>query len=443
MKEDVRMPQLGESVTEGTIAKWLKQPGETISLYDPICEVTTDKVNAEVPATIEGKMAELLVEEGQTVSVGELICRIEVVGSEETTAKTGTVVQPSTVVDTTKELITDTKVADTSAKKRFSPAVLRLADEHQIDLQLLTGTGRGGRITRKDVLKAVEEGVPEAKTETVATKNEPTVSAPINVPSEPEVEATTPIAPVAPSTPKPMVSPATSEPEDIEIPVTPVRRAIANRMLTSKQEIPHAWMMVEVDVTGLVELRKAKKAAFMEREGIPLTFMPFFLEATIEGLKAYPQLNSVWQGDHILQKKRINLSLAVATEDSLYVPVIHDADEKNIRGLQKSVIRLAEKARTGKLELADTQGGTFTVNNTGSFGSIASQPIINHPQAAILAFESIQKRPVFFESGMFAVRDKMNLCLSLDHRVLDGWVVGQFLKVVKDKLESYSVNHEI
>lgn len=442
MKEDVRMPQLGESVTEGTIAKWLKQPGETISLYDPICEVTTDKVNAEVPATIEGKMAELLVAEGQTVSVGELICRIEVASSEEAPVeKSKPVEEPPAVMDTPAAV---SGTIETPAKKRFSPAVLRLADEHKIDLQLLTGTGRGGRITRKDVLKAVEEGIPAQISNEVVTEvaQQTFAPTPISVPSEPTVVAPTTV-PATPPVAKPSISQVAPESGDVEIPVTPVRRAIANRMLTSTQEIPHAWMMVEVDVTGLVELRKAKKAEFTEREGIPLTFMPFFLEATIEGLKAYPQLNSVWQGDHILQKKRINLSLAVATEDSLYVPVIHDADEKNIRGLQKSVIRLAEKARAGKLELADTQGGTFTVNNTGSFGSIASQPIINHPQAAILAFESIQKRPVFFESGMFAVRDKMNLCLSLDHRVLDGWVVGQFLKVVKGKLESYSAHHEI
>jgi 2-oxoisovalerate dehydrogenase E2 component (dihydrolipoyl transacylase) len=363
------------------------------------------------------------------VAVGELICYIEVPEEEKKTEEAIKVENKEEGKPASEESTSP------SQNKRYSPAVLRLAEEHQIDLNQLTGTGRGGRITRKDVLKAIEQGAPtqkEAAQEETTTKQQERVA------------KTEEKAPTVPTKTEPVSSPTVGanqialEEGDLEIPVTPVRRAIANRMVLSKQEIPHAWMMVEADVSGLVKLRQKAKAEFQQREGIPLTFMPFFLEAAIEGLKAYPQLNSVWQGDKIIQKKRIHISIAVATEDSLYVPVIHDADEKNIRGLQKSVWRLAEKARNGKLELSDIQGGTFTVNNTGTFGSIASQPIINHPQAAILAFESIQKKPVFFEDGMFALRDKINLCLSMDHRILDGWVVGQFMKRVKEKLESYS-----
>jgi 2-oxoisovalerate dehydrogenase E2 component (dihydrolipoyl transacylase) len=200
--------------------------------------------------------------------------------------------------------------------------------------------------------------------------------------------------------------------------------------------------MMEVDVTGLVELRKRLKDDFKKREGINLTYMPFFIKAVVDTLKEFPYLNSVWAGDKIILKKRINISIAVATDDALYVPVIHDADEKSILGLAKEVHRLAEKTRAGKLELKDMQGGTFTVNNTGSFGSVLSQPIINSPQAAILSFESIVKRPVVF-NNMIAVRDMMNICMSLDHRVLDGLMAGRFLKRVKERLESYGPDTQI
>jgi 2-oxoisovalerate dehydrogenase E2 component (dihydrolipoyl transacylase) len=200
--------------------------------------------------------------------------------------------------------------------------------------------------------------------------------------------------------------------------------------------------MMEVDVTGLVELRNRIKHDFQKREGVKLTFMPFFIKAVVDALKEYPILNSVWADDKIILKKRINISMATATDDALYVPVIHDAYEKSILGLAKAVQNLAEKTRNGKLELADMQGGTFTVNNTGSFGSIQSQPIINAPQAAILSFEAIVKRPVIY-NNMIAVRDMMNICLSLDHRILDGLVAGRFLNRVKERLESYGPDTQI
>jgi 2-oxoisovalerate dehydrogenase E2 component (dihydrolipoyl transacylase) len=213
-------------------------------------------------------------------------------------------------------------------------------------------------------------------------------------------------------------------------------------MVTSKHEAPHAWTMVEADVTGLVQLRERLKKEFKEREGISLTYLPFFIKAVVDSLKEFPYLNSVWAGDRIILKKRINISIAVATDDALYVPVIHDADEKSIAGLAKAVHRLAEKTRAGKLSLEDMQGGTFTVNNTGSFGSIMSQPIINYPQAAILSVESIVKRPVIKDS-MIAIRDMVNLCLSLDHRILDGLMAGRFLQRVKERVESYGPDTQI
>jgi 2-oxoisovalerate dehydrogenase E2 component (dihydrolipoyl transacylase) len=426
MATDILMPQLGESVTEGTIAKWLKKPGDPVSKYEPICEVSTDKVNAEVPSTIEGTMVELVAEEGATVSVGDLICRIQEAGaaSAEEEAKAEA---PKEEKATAKEEVSGQE--DTSMKQRYSPAVMRLANEHNIDLAQVQGTGRGGRITRNDILRVIEQGVPAKVEKPVAPKQE----------AKPE--------PVQPKAPEPAVPAAEAagiplENGDVEIPVSAVRRTIAQRMVQSKHEAPHAWTMMEVDVTGLVELRNRLKEDFKKREGVNLTFMPFFIKAVVDSLKEFPYLNAVWGGDKIILKKRINISIAVATDDALYVPVIHDADEKSILGLARAVSQLAEKTRAGKLELKDMQGGTFTVNNTGSFGSVLSAPIINHPQAAILSFESIVKRPVV-TNQMIAVRDMMNICLSLDHRILDGLMAGRFLKRVKERLEAYGPNSEI
>lgn len=425
MATDIKMPQLGESVTEGTIIKWLKKPGDPVAKYEPLCEVTTDKVNAEVPSTIEGTMLEIITGEGETVEVGQLICRIQEHGAEASEPEK---LEKPKVEESNHQVQSDKK--DVSMKGRYSPAVLRLAQEHQIDLTQIEGTGKGGRITRKDVLKVIESGSIPKATETVS--HAPTeTSEPVKTPSH--------TSPVREATPAPVKSGTQGiaiEEGDQEIPVTSVRRTIAQRMVQSKHEAPHAWTMMEVDVTGLVALRNRLKSEFKEREGIHLTFMPFFIKAVVDTLKEFPMLNSVWADDKIILKKRINISMAVATDDALYVPVIHDADEKSILGLAKAVQDLAEKTRAGKLELKDMQGGTFTVNNTGSFGSIQSMPIINQPQAAILSFEAIVKRPVVIQD-MIAIRDMMNICISLDHRILDGLIAGKFLRRVKERLEAY------
>lgn len=427
MATDVLMPQLGESVTEGTIAKWLKKPGEPVSKYEAICEVSTDKVNAEVPSTFDGTMAEIVAQEGETVAVGEIICRITEVGTESAPTETHV---PTKVEEKATSTEPAKKISASEGKGRFSPAVLRLAQENAIDLSLLTGTGVGGRITRKDILQAIEIGV--GKTGITPEK------APVPEVSVPTTPQPTQVSTPAPTATKPVAGIGIEE-GDREIPLTSVRRTIANRMVQSKHEAPHAWTMVEVDVTGLVDLRNKHKNEFKAREGVSLTFMPFFMKAVADTLKEFPMINSMWAGDKIIQKKRINLSIAVATEDALYVPVVHDADDLSILGLAKQVDRLAKKTRAGKLELSDLQGGTFTVNNTGSFGSVASQPIINQPQAAILSFEAIVKRPVV-TNNMIAVRDMINLCMSLDHRILDGLVAGRFLQSVKKRLEAYTVD---
>jgi 2-oxoisovalerate dehydrogenase E2 component (dihydrolipoyl transacylase) len=425
--ENILMPQLGESVTEGTIEKWLVKPGDTVNKYDPLAEVNTDKVNAEVPSSFSGTIKELIAQEGETLEVNAIICVIETeeAGSD---ASVPQIAASPAKPEPANEMPAEGSLQPTSPIKqnksesgRYSPAVLRLSQENNIDLSLVEGTGRGGRITRKDLLAIIESGeMPKA--------------APVQ-----EVAAPTPTQERTKAAPA--GQPKTEVPVmagDIEIPVTGVRRAIANNMLRSKHEAPHAWMTVEVDVTNLVAYRDSLKNEFKQKEGFNLTYFAFFVKAVSQALKEFPMMNSMWAGDKIIQKKDINISIAVATEDSLFVPVINHADEKTIKGIGRDIQELATKVRTGKLKSAEMQGGTFTVNNTGSFGSVQSMGIINHPQAAILQVESIVKRPVIMNGGMIAARDMVNLCLSLDHRVLDGLVCGRFLARVKEILENVS-----
>ncbi len=410
------MPKLGESVTEGTISTWLVRVGEKVNKYDPIAEVMTDKVNAEVPSSFTGVIKELVAQEGETIEVGQLMCYIETErdNTSSTSDQTDSVEQKSEIDDSKH-----TVPSDQSMKKRYSPAVLRLAQENDIDLEDVEGTGRSGRITRKDIEKIIASGQMSKTNEnqSPASKLENA-----DLPNE--------------SKPDPQQIIQTG---DIEIPVTGVRKAIAQNMVRSKQEIPHAWMTVEVDVTDLVKYRNKIKQDFKQKEGFGLTFFAFFVKAVAQALKEYPQLNSTWAGDKIIQRKEINLSIAVASGQSLFVPVIKAADEKSVKGIAKDIYELAMKARSGKLTGDDMQGGTFTVNNTGSFGSIHSMGVINHPQAAILQVESIVKRPMII-NDMFAARDMVNLSLSLDHRILDGLVSGNFLAHVKEILEN--INEE-
>ncbi len=412
--EKINMPQLGESVTEGTISTWLVGVGDKVNKYDPIAEVMTDKVNAEVPSSFTGTIKELVAQEGDTIEVGELMCYIETEGGSS--SATGSESKSSDEKqDMTKE---EEPSEDQSMKKRYSPAVLRMAQENDVDLNQVNGSGRGGRITRKDIEKVISSGeVPKADDSKTDSK-----AAPVQK-SEPSQQKSAPA-------PQP-----TTQEGDIEIPVTGVRKAIAQNMVKSTQEIPHAWMTVEADVTELVKYRGKVKDEFKQKEGYSLTFFAFFVKAVAQALKEYPQLNSTWAEDKIIQRKDINLSIAVAKDQELFVPVIKNADEKSIKGIAKDIYELAMKARSGKLTSDDMKGGTFTVNNTGSFGSIHSMGVINHPQAAILQIESIVKRPVII-NDMFAARDMVNLSLSLDHRILDGLVCGQFLARVKEILEN-------
>ncbi|MEW9111298.1 MAG: dihydrolipoamide acetyltransferase family protein [Cytobacillus gottheilii] len=428
--EQIKMPQLGESVTEGTISKWLVAVGDKVNKYDPLAEVMTDKVNAEVPSSFAGVIKELIAEEGETYEVGQVIMTIETesAGSSGASPNHSEPVKEESKTEAAAEKAPAVK-QDRSAgsKVRYSPAVLKLSQEHGIDLNQVAGTGAEGRITRKDLMKIIESGQIPTQTAAKEEVKEQQQAA------ETKAEAPAP----APKTTAPAAN-VPVVPGDIEIPVTGVRKAIAANMLRSKHEAPHAWTMMEVDVTNLVEYRNSIKDEFKKKEGFNLTFFAFFVKAVSQALKEYPQMNSMWAGDKIIQKKDINISIAVATEDALFVPVIKNADEKTIKGIGREIGELAGKVRSGKLTSAEMQGGTFTVNNTGSFGSVQSMGIINYPQAAILQVESIVKRPVVMNNGMIAVRDMVNLCLSLDHRVLDGLVCGRFLQRVKEILENIS-----
>jgi len=422
--ENILMPQLGESVTEGTIEKWLVKPGDKVNKYDPIAEVVTDKVNAEIPSSFTGTIKEIIATEGEALQVGTIICSVEVIGAETKSVVSQPITDNSSADNSKQNNHTSTAekkkspIADSSNKKRYSPAVLRLAQEHNIDLQLVEGTGLEGRITRKDVQKLIESGIPQPQPETTAV-----------------VEAEQPVEKNQVIAQKEAVSMDVGA-RDIEIPVTPVRRAIAKNMVRSVQEVPHAWMMMEADVTNLVSYRDSIKKEFKEKEGFNVTYFAFFIKAIARALKEFPMMNSVWADDKIIQKQDIHISIAVATEDALFVPVIKNADEKSVKGIAKEIHELSTIVRNGKLRSEHMQGGTFTVNNTGSFGSVQSMGIINYPQAAIIQVESIVKKPVIMEGGMFAARDMVNLCLSLDHRILDGLICGKFLNRVKEILEN-------
>jgi 2-oxoisovalerate dehydrogenase E2 component (dihydrolipoyl transacylase) len=332
---------------------------------------------------------------------------------------------------------------DISMRGRFSPAVLNLAAEQKVDLEQVIGTGLGGRITRKDIEQFIAEGKPQ--------KTIPNPSSPGIVPISTLEQQEKTVIPLRSTglhlsesihVPGGEIESENERNDEYYINLTPMRSAIARNMRQSVTEIPHGWMMIEVDMTNLVALRNKLKDEFNRNEGINLTYLAFLMKAVVNAIKDYPIMNSFWGVDKIVVKRNINISLAVGTEDSLTVPVIKKADQKNIAGLAKEIDQVTRKARSGKLTLGDSEGGTFTINNTGSFGSILSHPIINYPQAAILTFESIVKRPVVIQD-MIAVRSMVNLCLSLDHRILDGVICGRFLQRVKENLESYTLDTKL
>ena len=462
----IELPHVGESVVEGTIGKWLKQPGDTIRRFEPLVEVVTDKVTMEVPSPVGGSLLKILAQEGETIPMGAPIAEVDSpdtpapvttnpvlesvdLGGRSPAATTGFLLHDIAPVGPTGGGMADPAALDADPvapaevgdraglpaaqagddqtqavvsqtierAPRHSPAVRRLAQERNVDLGRVTGTGMGGRITRDDVLKFTEGGVEFG--------------------AQASPEATTKAEPAAARADRDPASGAGSESiaGEENVALTPVRRMIAEAMVRSVSQIPHAWSMIEVDLTGLVNLRNQVRAAFQEKEGVDLTFLPFVIKAVVESLKEHPTLNASWGGDKIILKKRVNIGIAVAAPVGLVVPVIHDADRLSVAGLAAVSRDLTLRARTNKLDIKDVEGGTFTLNNTGALGSIVSQPIINHPQAAILTTEAIQKRPVVRDDAI-AIRSMMNLCISFDHRINDGAECGGFLLAVKTRLEA-------
>ncbi len=420
----IKMPQLGESVTEGTVDKWLKHEGDLVKRDEPLVEIVTDKVNAEIPSPFEGKLVKIAVAEGETVRVGAILAQIEVAaaaaassapakpGPEAGVAQTEVPPQPVSGPAPNAAAAATPPENGGGERARLSPAVRKLAAEQGIDAASLRGTGMGGRVTRDDVLAAVGGGQP--------TTAAPAAPAPAQAP-----------APAAPT-------PARVDGNREElVKLGAMRRSIAEHMVRSLATSPHAWTLQEVDVTGLVRYRDAEKESFKARHGAALTYLPFVVQIVCEALKQYPWLNSTWTDDGVVLKRYINMGIAVSIPDGLIVPVLKDADQRGFTDMVRALNDLIERARNKQLKPEDVQGGTFTLNNTGATGSVASQPIINQPQAAILTTESIVKRPVVIDDAI-AVRHIMNMCLSFDHRIIDGMMAGQFLGTIKKRLEEWT-----
>ena len=399
MSIDIIMPQMGESVVEGTILKWLVHEGDRVEKEQPIVEISTDKIDTEVPSPVNGIIKKILYPEGKTLPVQTVIAQIEVVEAKEAVSVPVEKPEAPKKIEKIETIKEAEKIEE--AEKRYSPLVRRLAKEYNINLEAVKGTGEGGRVTKKDIL------------DYVASK--PGISAP------PAAEAEKKIL----------------ERETL-IPVSPKRKITADRMVLSKRTAAHVTTVFEVDMTKVVRYRELNKDA-MKREGIHLTYLPFITQATVRSLKEYPILNASWTEEGIVQKNYINIGIAVSLEDGLIVPVIKDADKKDLLQLSKDIQDIAARARNKKLSLDDIQGGTFTITNYGLNGSLFGTPVILQPQVAILGVGAVVKRPVVIDDAI-AIRSIMYLSLSFDHRVMDGANADAFLHKVKDILEGWEVS---
>ena len=439
---EIKMPKLGESITEGTIISWSVKVGDTVEEDDVLFEVSTAKVSAEIPSPVEGKVKQLLFNEGDTVAVGTVVAILEIEGEGEDNGaqpETSEATQPKEQVTApaSEELSKNSQEED----RWYSPVVLQLAKAagvSQDELDHIPGTGYLGRLSKKDIQTYIDHK--NKGTEMPKPKQAPVSSMQQTATSTPTITVAPPTAPSVPMTAATPSAPLAQGDEVREM--DRVRKIIADHMVLSKKVSPHVTSVIEVDVTRLVNWRKKVKDQFFKQEGINLTYMPAITEATAKALKAYPLVNSSVDGYNIILKKPINIGIAVSLNDgNLIVPVIHDADKLNLSGLASQIDTLAAKARENKLAPDSIQGGTFTITNFGTFKSLFGTPIINQPQVAILAVGYIEKKPAVVETpegDTIAIRHKMYLSLSYDHRIVDGALAGAFLRSIADELENWN-----
>jgi 2-oxoglutarate dehydrogenase E2 component (dihydrolipoamide succinyltransferase) len=430
MPTDIVMPQMGESIFEGTITKWLKKPGDKVQRDEPLFEISTDKVDAEIPAPASGVLQEIKVSEGNTVQVNTVV---GIIGDgngasapASTAVKSAAPAAPAAPPPAAKKEAAPQATASVPSARedeeedsdvRSSPLVRKLAREHSVDLAKVNGTGTGGRVTKQDILDFVERGK----------------SAPVAAPAGPPTAAAAP-------RPAPTLAPATI-PGDL-VPMSQMRKIIAQRMIESRRTSAHVHCMFEVDLTRIVNLRNKLKNGFEQRHGARLTFMPFFTRAAIIALQQYPIVNSSLEGDSVRYHKHVNVGIAVALDWGLIVPVLKNADELNFLGLQRGITDLGERSRSKKLMPADIEGATFTITNPGQFGAVFGLPIINQPNVAIMGVGGITKQPLVITdkdgADSIAIRSVVHLTLGYDHRVIDGAIADQFMLLVKKTLESWS-----
>ena len=430
MPTDIVMPQMGESIFEGTITKWLKKPGDKVQRDEPLFEISTDKVDAEIPAPASGILQDIKVVEGNTVQVNTVVGTIAGDGEAASArpAAQATVPEPEPSRPQKKEAAPavappiEAKTEPAAREEaddhaRSSPLVRKIAREHDINLSQVTGTGMGGRITKQDIMAFLEK--PE------------TAGAPPSASSSTSTPA---------SSPRPTAPPATI-PGDL-VPMTQMRKIIAQRMIESRRTSAHVHCMFEVDITRIVRLRNKTKSAFEQRHGARLTFMPFFVRAVIIALQQFPIVNGSLEGENIRYHRHVNVGIAVALDWGLIVPVLKNADELNFLGLQRGISDLGERSRSKKLKPEEVEGSTFTVTNPGQFGAVFGLPIINQPNSAILGVGGITKTPLVVTdddgNDSIAIRSVVHLTLGYDHRLIDGAVADQFMALVKKTLENWS-----
>jgi 2-oxoglutarate dehydrogenase E2 component (dihydrolipoamide succinyltransferase) len=450
---DVVMPQMGESIVEGTLTKWLKKPGERVERDEPLFEISTDKVDTEIPSPSAGTLTEVLVEEGKTVGINTVVARIDEGGGAAAAKPAAAPKQETPAQETiaptpaTPQQVEDTQPAEQAAPPPpaapaqaetaaepagpLSPLVRKMARENNVDLSKVKGTGSGGRITKQDMeahiaAQGAQPAAPAAPAQTAP-------AAPPARPAAPAASAPPPQqAPAAPSAP-----PAGGAARTRIEPLSTMRQKIAEHMVLSKRTSPHVTTVHKVDMTKVATQRERHKGTFQQQYGFSLTYLPFIARASVVGLRQYPLLNASLDGNNIIYHNDINIGIAVALENGLIVPVIRNADEKNVLGLQRSIVDLAARARSRQLKPDEVTGGTFSITNFGSFGSMIGTPVINQPQVAIIGVGTVDKTPVVIDDAI-AIRSICHLSLSFDHRLIDGALADQFMTKVKETLENWS-----